>query len=397
MNINPKLIRITTVPVSLAGLIRGQHRYMTQQGFEVVGVSSSGKAMADVSKAEGVRTEVVEMTRILSPVKDLKSLWQFYKLCRREKPTIVHSHTPKAGIVGMMGAWLARVPIRLHTVAGMPLMEATGAKRKLLDLVEKMTYGFATKVYPNSQGLYDFIVEGNYAKPKKLHVIANGSSNGIDTSFFSLNTVSEETKQQLRQELGIKDNDFLFVFVGRMVGDKGLNELIAAFPTIHEKNPNAHLLLVGNFERELDPLLSQTEEVISNHPNIHAVGFKKNVKDYFAISDALVFPSYREGFPNVVMQAGAMGLPSIVTDINGCNEIIEEGVNGIIIPTKDAEALKEAMIKLMSDKELYTKLKSNSREMIVSRYEQKVVWKALLDEYKRLIDKLIVDNTIARR
>lgn len=117
----------------------------------------------------------------------------------------------------MMGAWLARVPIRLHTVAGMPLMEATGAKRKLLDLVEKMTYSFATKVYPNSQGLHDFIVQGNYVKPKKLHVIANGSSNGIDTSFFSPNTVSEETKQQLRQELGVKENDFLFVFVGGMI------------------------------------------------------------------------------------------------------------------------------------------------------------------------------------
>jgi glycosyltransferase involved in cell wall biosynthesis len=385
---NPKLIRITTVPVSLAGLIRGQHRYMTQQGFEVVGVSSSGKALDEVSKSEGVRTEVVEMTRILSPVKDLKSLWQFYRFCRKEKPTIVHSHTPKAGIVGMMGAWLARVPIRLHTVAGMPLMEATGAKRKLLDLVEKMTYGFATKVYPNSQGLYDFIVEGNYAKPKKLHVIANGSSNGIDTSFFSLNTVSEETKQQLRQELGIKDNDFLFVFVGRMVGDKGLNELIAAFPTIHEKNPNAHLLLVGNFERELDPLLSQTEEVISNHPNIHAVGFKSNVKDYFAISDALVFPSYREGFPNVVMQAGAMGLPSIATDINGCNEIIEEGTNGIIIPPKDVIALKNAMLEMIENKELYNHLKSNAREMITSRYEQRIVWEALLEEYKRLIDNV---------
>ena len=386
--INPKLIRIITVPVSLAGLIRGQHRYMTQQGFEVVGVSSSGKALDEVSKSEGVRTEVVEMTRILSPVKDLKSLWQFYRFCRKEKPTIVHSHTPKAGIVGMMGAWLARVPIRLHTVAGMPLMEATGAKRKLLDLVEKMTYGFATKVYPNSQGLYDFIVEGNYAKPKKLHVIANGSSNGIDTSFFSLNTVSEETKQQLRQELGIKDNDFLFVFVGRMVGDKGLNELIEAFPTIHEKNPNAHLLLVGNFERELDPLLPQTEEVINNHPNIHAVGFKKNVKDYFAISDALVFPSYREGFPNVVMQAGAMGLPSIVTDINGCNEIIEEGTNGIIIPPKDVVALKSAMSEMLENKDLYQHLKSNAREMITSRYEQRVVWEALLEEYKRLIDNV---------
>lgn len=387
-----KLIRITTVPVSLAGLIRGQHRYMTQQGFEVVGVSSSGKELDEVSKAEGIRSEVVEMTRTLSPVKDLKSLWQFYRLCRKEKPTIVHSHTPKAGIVGMMGAWLARVPIRLHTVAGMPLMEATGAKRKLLDFVEKMTYAFATKVYPNSQGLYDFIVEGNYAKPKKLHVIANGSSNGIDTSFFSPDNVSEDVKQRLRQELGINEDDFVFVFVGRMVGDKGVNELTQAFENMvqmHDRtaspNRKAHLLLVGNFERELDPLLPETEKVINSHPYIHAVGFRKNVKDYFAISDALVFPSYREGFPNVVMQAGAMGLPCIVSNINGCNEIIAEGVNGTIIPVKDSGATLDAMMKLMGDPDYYSHLKQNARRMITERYEQQVVWEALLEEYRRLL------------
>jgi glycosyltransferase involved in cell wall biosynthesis len=393
---NPKLIRITTVPVSLAGLIRGQHRYMTQQGFEVVGVSSSGNALQELSKAEGIRTIAVDMNRRMSPFKDIVSLWKLYRVLKKEKPTIVHSMTPKAGLLSMLAAKMARVPIRLHTFTGLIFPTSTGLTKKILITTDRILCWAATNVYPEGEGVKKDLINYNITK-KPLKVLANGNVNGIDTSFFSLNTVSEETKQQLRQELGLKESDFVFVFVGRMVGDKGLNELITAFPAIHAQHPNAHLLLVGNFERKLDPLLPQTEEVINNHPTIHAVGYKKNVKEYFAISDALVFPSYREGFPNVVMQAGAMGLPAIVTNINGCNEIIEEGVNGLIIPTKDAEALKEAMIKLMSDKELYTKLKSNSREMIVSRYEQKVVWKALLDEYKRLIDKLIVDNTIARR
>lgn len=390
-----KLIRITTVPISF-GFIKEQLSYMTQHGFKVVGLSSSGDALQELSKAEGIRTIAVDMNRRMSPFKDIVSLWKLYWVLKKEKPIIVHSITPKAGLLSMLAAKMAGVPIRLHTFTGLIFPTSTGLTKKILITTDRILCWAATNVYPEGEGVKKDLINYNITK-KPLKVLANGNVNGIDTSFFSLNTVSEETKQQLRQELGLKESDFVFVFVGRMVGDKGLNELITAFPAIHAQHPNAHLLLVGNFERKLDPLLPQTEEVINNHPTIHAVGYKKNVKEYFAISDALVFPSYREGFPNVVMQAGAMGLPAIVTNINGCNEIIEEGVNGLIIPTKDAEALKEAMIKLMSDKELYTKLKSNSREMIVSRYEQKVVWKALLDEYKRLIDKLIVDNTIARR
>jgi len=386
-NNNPKLIRITTVPVSLAGLIRGQHRYMTQHGFEVVGVSSSGKALADVNKAEGIRTIAVDMNRRISPFKDIVSLWKLYRVLKKENPTIVHSITPKAGLLSMLAAKMARVPIRLHTFTGLIFPTSTGLTKKILITTDRILCWAATNVYPEGEGVKKDLINYNITK-KPLKVLANGNVNGIDTSFFSLNTVSEETKQQLRQELGLKESDFVFVFVGRMVGDKGLNELITAFPAIHAQHPNAHLLLVGNFERKLDPLLPQTEEVINNHPTIHAVGYKKNVKEYFAISDALVFPSYREGFPNVVMQAGAMGLPSIVTDINGCNEIIEEGVNGLIVHSKDPVALENAMIKLMSDKSLYLGLKSNAREMITSRYEQRVVWEALLGEYKRLIDNV---------
>ncbi len=382
-----KLIRITTVPGSLAILIRGQHRFMTQQGFEVVGVSSSGKELDEVSKSEGIRTIAVDMNRRMSPFKDIVSLWKLFRVLKKEKPTIVHSITPKAGLLSMLAAKMARVPIRLHTFTGLIFPTSTGLTKKILITTDRVLCWAATNVYPEGEGVMKDLINYNITK-KPLKVIANGNVNGIDTSFFSPNTVSEETKQQLRQELGVKDNDFLFVFVGRMVGDKGLNELIETFPAIQKKHANAHLLLVGNFERELDPLLPQTEEVINSHPNIHAVGYKKNVKNYFAISDALVFPSYREGFPNVVMQAGAMGLPSIVTDINGCNEIIEESTNGIIIPPKDASSLKDAMITMMENKELYNHLKSNAREMITLRYEQRVVWEALLEEYKRLISEI---------
>ena len=252
-----------------------------------------------------------------------------------------------------------------------------------LDVIEKLTYRCATKVYPNSRGLYDFILVHGYTSKEKLEVIANGSSNGIDTQYFDSVLFSEVQKQELKQSLLLQPNDFVYIFVGRLVGDKGINELISAFSQL--ETPNSKLLLVGPFETELDPLQPETLKVIKTHPNIISVGFQSDVRPYFAVSDCLVFPSYREGFPNVVMQAGAMGLPSIVTNINGCNEIIVEGENGTIIPVKNVPALVEAMQKMCSDKAYYEQLQQKARVMIQSRYEQQVVWEALLEEYRRLL------------
>lgn len=377
---NTKLIRITTVPLSLKILLRGQHRFMSSNGFEVLGVSSQGTELQDVHQTEHIRVEALEMTRTISPIKDLKALWQFYRLCKNEKPTMVHSHTPKAGIVGMLGAKLAGVPIRLHTVAGMPLMEATGIKRKILDFVEKLTYSAATKVYPNSKGLYDFILQNNYTQANKLKVIANGSSNGIDTTFFAPEQVSAEKQAQLKQDLGIQPDDFVFIFVGRLVGDKGLNELIQAFSKI--KDENVKLLLVGPFENELDPLKPETISEIKDNPNIVSVGYQKDVRKYYAISNVLVFPSYREGFPNVVLQAGAMQLPSIVTNINGSNEIITHNKNGLIIPVQNSDAIFAAMLFMMNEN--IEDMSMHARIMVENRYKQQLVWESLLKEYKEL-------------
>ena len=383
----PKLIRIATVPMSLHFLLKGQLQFMSQY-FETVGVSSGPKDELEVvAKRESIKVRQVEMSRAITPIKDIKSLWQLYKLFKKEKPIVVHTHTPKAGIVGMMAASFAGVPIRLHTVAGMPLMEANGIKRNIFNIVEKITYACATKVYPNSKGLEQFILENNYTKAEKIKVIANGSSNGIDTSHFDPQNHSQQQKQNLRNELDIHEEDFVFIFVGRLVGDKGINELVKAFKNLKFKIQNLKLLLVGPLESDSDPLLPETLKEIKNNSSIITTGFQNDVRPYFSISDALAFPSYREGFPNVVMQAGAMGLPSIVTDINGCNEIIKDGKNGMIIPPKNTDLLKKAMIKLIEDTELYNSLKSNARKMITSRYEQKIVWQALLEEYRTLLNE----------
>ncbi len=376
-----KLIRITTVPISLKTLLRGQHKFMSAH-YEVIGVSSAGKELNDVATHEHIRTIAVEMTRKISPLQDLKSLLKLRNLLKKEKPLIVHTHTPKAGIIGMLAAKLAGVPNRFHTVAGLPLLEATGKKRQLLNAVEKLTYSFATRVYPNSYGLRDIILEQQFCSPKKLKVLANGSSNGIDTTHFDPQLYSPEQNAALREKLGIAANDFAFIFVGRLVKDKGINELVAAFKDLCKIKKEVKLILVGNYEAELDPILPATLSEISNNKNIVFTNYQPDVRPFLAIADALVFPSYREGFPNVVLQAGAMGLPAIVSDINGCNEIIIPEKNGLIIPVKNQNAIFAAMQRLLDDGQLLAKMREQSRPSITSAYEQHLVWAALLEEYQ---------------
>ena len=381
--VKPKLIRITTVPISLDKLIEGQLRFMSSF-YTVIAASSGVSDLKKVGIKEGVATFHLEMTRKITPIRDCIAVIKLVLFLRKEKPLLIHTHTPKAGIVGMLASKIAGVPNRLHTVAGLPLLEAKGTKRKVLDFVEKLTYSCATKVYPNSFGLAFFILENNYCKSDKLKVLANGSSNGIDVSYFNSELFNKVQNLALRKELNIEENDFVFVFVGRLVKDKGINELVAAFDQLQKINLNAKLLLVGDFESDLDPLSPKTLATIKNNKAILFVGFQADVRSYFAISNALVFPSYREGFPNVVMQAGAMGLPSIVTNINGCNEIIIEKENGIIIPVKNSDSVHNAMKEMMENNTLRIYLQQNSRKMIVSRFEQKVVWEAILSEYKSL-------------
>jgi glycosyltransferase involved in cell wall biosynthesis len=380
MKSSHKLIRITTVPVSLSVLLKDQLRYMSDH-FELLAVSSPDKILEQVGVREGVRTEPITMTRAITPVKDIKALWKLYRLLKKEKPAIVHTHTPKAGLLGMMASRLAGVPIRMHTVAGLPLMENTGVKRKVLDFVERLTYSCATGVYPNSKHLAGFILKNKFCKAKKMKVLGNGSSNGINTRFFQPGEELDKTACELKKQFGLTDKDFVFVFVGRLVKDKGIEELVQAFSLLKEKHPHIKLLLVGPYEPERDPLAPATREVIETDQSIIHAGFQQDIRPYLMISQALAFPSYREGFPNVPMQAGCFNLPSIVTDINGCNEIIVDGKNGLIIPAKKVPELQQAMDSLLTNSALYLTLQTNARKMIVDRYEQKYLWELLLKEY----------------
>ena len=378
-----KLIRITTVPSSLRSLLKGQHRFMSKY-FEVIGVSGDGDALAEVRQNEGIRTHVVEMTRTITPLKDLKALLKLYKFFKKEKPFIVHTHTPKAGTVGMIAAKLAGVPNRLHTIAGLPLLEKTGVMRKLLNLVEKLTYSCSTLILPNSFKLKRIILTEKFTSASKLKVIGHGSSNGIDTEHYNIAHVTEKEKEQLRESLNINKNDTVFIFIGRIVKDKGINELVAAFNLLTKKYSGCKLLLIGSRENHLDPLLSKTEILIKENICIIPTGVQKDIRPYVSISHALTFPSYREGFPNVVLQASCMCLPCIVSDINGCNEIIEDQVNGLIIPVKNSEALESAMIYMIENPEKRLDMIKHSRKRILERYKQEFIWDESLKLYRSL-------------
>ncbi len=375
----PKLLRITTVPISLNILLKGQLQYMQSQGFEVITASAAGPEVKEIEEREGVKHFPITFTRTISPFQDLVALRQLVRLMRKEKPDIVHTHTPKAGLLGMMAAKIAGIKIRLHTVAGMPLMEAQGTTAKILRFTEKLTYASATKVYPNSFRLKEYMDKNFPAFTTKFSIIGEGSSNGINTTYFSRQNIENTGSSQAKEALNLPEGAFIYVFVGRLVEDKGIHELIEAFLGLPEQ---AVLILVGPFEDEREPVNEGVKQEILQNPRIKHVGFQKDIRPFLAMADVFVFPSYREGFPNVVLQAAAMELPCIVSDINGCNEIIQEGFNGYLVPTKQAEPLKNAMLTLFNDQAKRKMMANNSRPNILEKYDQEYVWGKILEEYR---------------
>lgn len=376
------LFRTATISISLNVLLKGQLNFLNRY-YDVTAISGNDEFLLELKQREAVEIFDIQMQRQIAPFEDLKSLWKLYKCFKNKKPQIVHSITPKAGLLTMIAGKMAGVPIRMHTFTGLVFPTRKGIMQLVLIYMDKLLCYCATNIYPEGKGVRADLI--NYKITKKpLKVIGNGNVNGIDKGYFDPELYSLENKIELRKKLGILENDFVFIFVGRLVKDKGINELIAAFLKLQSNSKRTKLLLVGPFESDLDPLKIETIKAIQEFNTIITVGFQPDVRPYFAISDALVFPSFREGFPNVVLQAGAMGLPCIVTNINGSNEIIIEGQNGTIIPVRDEVAIFNAMIKVSSDKDYYSVLETNARKMITSRYEQQIVWEALLAEYKSL-------------
>ena len=406
-----KLIRVTTADISLDGLLKGQLKFLSHY-FEVIGVAKNTGCLQEVKERENIRIVDAPLERPISFIKDIKGLWFLYCLFRKEKPWCVHANTPKGSLLAMIASWLACVPHRVYTVTGLRYQGTHGVLRTILKTMERLSCFFATKVIPEGKGVLESLKRDNITK-KPLQVIHYGNINGKDTEHFSrantLQTASfnhadknislcnlseKEAKNTIRKELGFSNNDFVFIFIGRLVNDKGLRELADAMRRLEDENIAIKLLLLGSLDGEDDVLAKDKLNYLMQSTNVKYVGSQSDIRPYLMASDALVFPSYREGFPNVPIEAGAMGLPTIVTNINGSNEIIKDGFNGKII----SAPLNNNGIHVNDiTNELYSTMKwfynnpteiermgTNAISLVRERYEQKDVWNALLKMYNSL-------------
>jgi glycosyltransferase involved in cell wall biosynthesis len=381
----PKLIRITTVPLSLKLLLFGQMKFMSEQAWEVVMVSADGKEVNQVVKNEGVRHIVIPFTRKITPFQDLKCLWKLFWLFKKEKPQIVHTHTPKSGLLGMIAANLAGVDIRIHTLAGMPAMSAKKGRKDMLVKAEKWTYANATEVWPNSQGLYDYVLNQGLTTKSKLRLIGKGSSNGVDLEKFSRESLKENHLIAATMRIMPGDEDFIILSVGRLVKDKGIEDLVDAFLKSRIVN-QSKLVLLGSFEQELNPLSPKTIQTIKDHPRIVQIDWTDHVPHYMALADVLVHASHREGFPNVLLEAGAMNLPIICSDIIGNTDLITQQKTGLIFPVENTSVLTEAIEFAFLKREKMSEYADNLKVHIVENYSRNKLLKEILKTYLLLLN-----------
>ncbi len=377
----PKIIRATTIGSSLESFCAPMLPYLVDK-YDIVVVSNPDEALERMSHLPGVRTIGVPMQRHIAPLSDLRSLWRMYRLMRRERPWLVHSMTPKAGLICMLAARLAGVPNRMHTFTGLIWPTSHGIKRSILKAMDRLLCSCATVINPEGRGVRDDMVRGGITR-RSMVILGHGNVRGIDPEYYNPEDPGvRQTAKTLRRD--DPEASMVYVFVGRLVADKGIAELVRAFADVYDKNHGARLWLVGRTEDDLDPLDKDTRDTIASHPGIRAFGEQADVRPYLVGADAFVFPSHREGFPNVVLEAGAMGLPSIVTDINGSREIIENHYNGIIVAPGDAKALEAAMDTLR-DSGVRARMAGHCRDHVLRYWSASQVRQALLNFYAGIL------------
>ena len=375
----PVYLRITTVPESLEILLEGQPEFLDDHGLDVH-LASSGESP---KRLQNFKFYSIPFTRTINPLADLKALLSIIKVIRNIRPQIIHTHTPKAGLISMIAGRICGTKIRLHTVAGLPQDTARGFIKTLLNFTEFVTYGCAHKIYFNSLRQMESQKKAFPVFQNKMHIILNGTSNGIDTNRFR----PIEPNISLVKEYRLDQDLFTWMFIGRVHEDKGINELIEAFVKFEEEyNGKSQLVIVGGIDSARNSI-DQTwvERIQKSNPSIKFVGYQSNVPEWLSLAHALIFPSYREGFPNVPLQAACMAIPIIATDINGCNEIIKDGLNGFLVPTRDSNSIHVKMLQIFKSPELRNSMGKESLATVPKKYNRKDFHSALFKEYQSLL------------
>jgi lipopolysaccharide/colanic/teichoic acid biosynthesis glycosyltransferase/glycosyltransferase involved in cell wall biosynthesis len=380
-----KLVHIMTVPQSLFFLTR-QVRFMKDRGFEVHAIASPGPALGRFGREEGIPTYSVEMPRRISPLGDLVALVRLVRILRRIRPTIVQSHTPKGGLLGMIAAFLAGVPVRIYTLHGLPLETARGLKRVLLRWTEKISCLLANQIIPVGPSLRRTGVAEGLAPAVKMKVLGKGTINGVDAlGRFNPCLQAQSEGRAVRLAQGIPPDACVIGFVGRIVRDKGLEDLVQAWKSLREEHQDLHLLVVGAFEPQ-DPISKSSEDILRSDPRVHLTGNVDSMRPMYSAMQVLVLPTYREGFPTVPLEAAAMGLPVVATRVTGCVDAVLDGVTGTLVPAKDPDQLRDALRTYLDDPELGLERGRAGRERVLREFRQEVVWENFNREYRRLLD-----------
>ena len=372
--------------MALRYLLPGQMQFMAAHGFNVLMISADGKELADVIEMEQCRHMIVPMTRSITPFQDLKCLFKLIKIFRKEKPDIVHTHTPKAGLLGMLAAKFCGVKIRIHTVAGLPLMVEKGFKYRVLKFTEKLTYAAGNHVWPNSNSLMKIIIKKKLCKISKLQVIAKGSTNGVNINRFNKEALNENVLHEIKERVNFSSDNKYLLCIGRLVKDKGIVELVHVFTQLQKSNESLKLILVGEYEAALDPLPAATLHEIETNPSIIHINWSNQVEYFMHIAGFFVFPSHREGFPNVLLQAGAMELPIICSKITGNTDIVTDKETGLIFESGNEAQMLQLLQYALANLQHMQSMAKQLQQQIKENYRQENIWQNLLQAYKTLVN-----------
>lgn len=362
--------------------LTGRLAALREAGFRVTLISSPGELLDEIALREGVETIALPMQREIAPWADLVSLIRLWLALMRLRPDVAEFSTPKAGLLGSLAAWCARVPARVYMLRGLKLETSTGFRRALLLAAERVSAACAQVVLCNSPSMQAEAVALGVAPARKIRLLGEGSSNGVSMRRFS------PGPSKVRRELDIPAGAPVVGFVGRLTRDKGVPELVESFDTILRFAPEAHLLLVGWFDVAEDALDSSVRESIQSNSRIHCTGFVADTAPYYRAMDMMVLPSWREGFPNVVLEAAATGIPVITTESTGSRDSVVPEVTGFLIPPGYPDAITEAVLKLLRDPARRLRMGRAAREWVGLHYSDDRVLRLATEFYRSLLKPL---------